>query len=100
MKNPKIKIIFVAVQSLQLENSFGVIDHEKNVELDVTIGMHDNERGFFEFSDKKTGGNDWYAEGYLFFEGNRLVDYDGVFELPKFITDKLQEVGFNVDDIL
>jgi hypothetical protein len=34
------------------------------------------------------------------FDGNRLVDYDGVFELPKFITDKLQEVGFNVDDIL
>ena len=35
----------------------------------------------------------------LWFTDNTLVDYDGVFELPKQLLDKLDELGYNTDDM-
>ena len=46
--------------------------------------------------------HDNYGEdlgGGLWFEGNVLVDYDGVFELPEEVAEGLKELGFNVDEI-
>ena len=36
----------------------------------------------------------------LWFDGNTLTDYDGVFELPKQLLDKLTELGYDVEDML
>ena len=71
---------------------------EENIKLDVTISIKD-ERGSFEIYDIKTGGEDWYAEGGLWFKGKDLVDYDGVFALPKCIESKLTELEYNLDSL-
>jgi hypothetical protein len=75
----------------------------KGTLLEVIVRIHNEERGSFEIYDVKTGGDRVYAEGGLWFdeyEGvNYLRDYDGVFELPEYIMDKLVEWGYNMDDI-
>ena len=68
-------------------------------ELNITINIFDAERGSFELYDEETGGEDWYAEGGLWFNGKDLIDYDGVFALPKVIENKLTEMGYNLEDI-
>jgi hypothetical protein len=93
------KETFEVVVPLQLENSFGVIKAEDSVKLEVTVGMNSDDYGWFEFYDIETGGDDWYAEGGLWFQGNKLTDYDGVFALPTYILEKLKEWGYDVSDI-
>lgn len=91
---------FKAVEGLQLENSFGVLNAESDIELNVSIGIGDaDEHSWFEFYDEKTGGDDWYGEGILEIEDGAVTGYDGVFGLPVCIVDKLRELGFNVDEI-
>ncbi len=56
--------------------------------------------GWFEFYDIETGGEDYYAEGQLEIEDSVLVGYDGVFELPDFMLDILeQEMDIDVSEI-
>lgn len=93
------KIEFQATRSLILQNSFGVIDEQESVLLDVTIGIKSDTYGWFEFYDKETGGSEWYAEGSLQFENNKLIGYDGVFCLSDFIVDKLEEIGYDVSEM-
>lgn len=83
---------------LTLENSFGVLK-KQDVKIDVTLAIKDDEYGFFEFFDTETGGDEWYAEGGIWFEGTKVTDYDGVFSLPPFITKKLQEWGFDTSEV-
>ena len=64
---------FKAKQSLVLSNSFGVINKEKDVELDVTVGIIDDESGYFELYDILSGGDNWYAEGSIQFDGKNVV---------------------------
>jgi hypothetical protein len=91
---------FTAKQSLSLETSFGRIKAEDDVELEGTIGYRaEDDYGWFEFYDVESGGEEWYAEGGLWFEGNELTDYDGVFSLPPFIFKYLKSKGFNVDEM-
>lgn len=56
-------------------------------------------RGYFEHNEY---GED--AAGGLWFErtdrGIELVDYDGVYELPKAVATGLVSLGFNLDEIL
>ena len=49
-------------------------------------------RGYFEHEEY----GDEYGGG-LWFEGKNLVDYDGVFELPKEVIQALRDTGFYVD---
>lgn len=100
--NTKLKpqqVEFEATQGLQLENSFGVLKSENGIKLHVSIGIKDDTYGWFEFYDIESGGDDWYAEGGLWFKNGELTDYDGVFSLPMFVLDKLQEMGINVDEM-
>lgn len=91
---------FIKQTNVNAQNSFGIIASEKDCQLEFTIRIHDGEKtGSFELADVKTGGNKWYAEGGLWFDEKELVDYDGVFELPEEILDKLEEWGFNVEYI-
>ena len=91
---------FTAKQGLSLENSFGRIKAEDDVELEGTIGYRaEDDYGYFEFYDTESGGDEWYAEGGLWFQDDTLTDYDGVFSLPPFIFKYLKSKGFNVDDM-
>lgn len=90
---------FKVTESLVLENSYGVIASEDNVELEITVGINDEEYGWFEIYDTKSEGTEWYAEGGLIFEGKTLVSYDGVFELIPAVLDKLEEWGYDVSEI-
>lgn len=40
-------------------------------------------------------GDDIYADIGLTFDGKKLIDYDGVFELPKEVESILFELGFD-----
>jgi hypothetical protein len=50
--------------------------------------------GWFEHNDlgDECGGGLW-------FEGNKLIDYDGVFELPKEVADVLAINGYDVEEM-
>jgi hypothetical protein len=78
------------------------ITKEKNeddevIELEVIIGIRDaSETGWFELSDKNTGGDIWYEEGALWFNGKDLIEYDGVSILPACISNKLTEFGYEI----
>ena len=86
---------FEAIEHLSLENSFSVIK-DAEVTLNVKVGISDNdETGWFELYDEETGGEEWYAEGCLWFDGKQLVDYDGVFALPQCVCDCLRTHGFD-----
>lgn len=91
-----MQVTFKATESLSLENSFGTIREQKGIELEVTIGIREDEgTGWFELYDIETGGDDWYADGGLWFNGKELTDYDGVFSLPVCIIEKLKELGYD-----
>jgi len=92
-------IQFEATESLSLGNSFGTIKTQKQVKLDVTIGINSDTYGYFEFNDVESGGGDWYAEGGIWIKDKVITDYDGVFALPTFITDKLKDMGFDVSEV-
>ena len=46
-----------------------------------------------EVFDAATQGEDQYANVGLFIENGKLVDYDGVFELPQQVLDMVLELG-------
>jgi len=48
--------------------------------------------GYFEDIKNGSGG------GGLWFANNTLVDYDGVFELPKIVADVLSYYGYDLGD--
>jgi hypothetical protein len=98
---------FEATEHLSLENSFGTLK-EAVVKLQVSVRINEKDAGkdadgsprytyagSFEMYDDETGGDEWYAEGGLWFVGKELVDYDGVFALPQCICDFLREHGFD-----
>jgi hypothetical protein len=93
------KETFEVSYSLALGNSFGTLKTEDDVLLEVTVGTNDDDYGWFEFYDIESGGEEWYAEGGLWFNDKTLTDYDGVFELPSFVTEKLKEWGYDVSEI-
>jgi hypothetical protein len=91
---------FKTTQNLTRQNSFGVIDSQKEVELEVTVGIHeDGNTGWFEMYDLKTGGEKWYCEGGLWIDDKTITDYDGVFSLPKCVEEKLNEWGYDTEEV-
>ena len=98
-KNMKKEIRKTVKQSLVMENSFGIVRRQDDVEVEFIVRLPSNHYGSFEILDKDTGGEDWYAEGGLWFKGNELTDYDGVFCLSDVIMDILEDNGFDVEDM-
>ena len=90
---------FQVKRNMISQNSFGIVDSCNDVVLNVTIGINSLDYGWFEFYDIESGGSEWYAEGSLNFENNELIGYDGVYCLSDFIVDKLEEIGYNVEDM-
>jgi len=82
------------------ETSFGIIDQTLTPILcEFTIGLRDDETGYFEWYDIESGGIEYYCEGGLWFDGKNLTDYDGVFDLSHCIKQKLVELGYNLDEM-
>lgn len=82
------------------ETSFGVTDKQKGVKVSFQVVKKEDEAdyGFFEIYDVPSDGEHWYAEGGLWFEGDTLIDYDGVFDLPEEVLDILESEGIDVTD--
>ena len=92
-----MKTTFVAIENMSMEDSFGNLREGDDIKLKVTIGIVEvEETGWFILRDKQTGGDIWFAEGGLWFNGKELTEYDGVSELPKCITQKLIELGYQI----
>ena len=51
----------------------------------------EKQRGGLEWYDIETGGNRFYAEGGLWFDDNKLSDFDGVADLPPRLYQWLYE---------
>lgn len=90
---------FTATESLSMENSFTVLKAQEDIKLNVTVGINDSDYGWFELYDEETGGEEWYAEGGIWFDGNKVEGYDGVFALPLCVVDKLKELGFDTKEV-
>lgn len=100
MKIEKKREDFQVTAYVTKSTSYGIIDKQDGVELDVTLEMDfDKQYGWFEIHDVETGGDDWYASGGIWVKGNKVVDYDGVFSLSDFIIDKLKAWGYDVSDL-
>ena len=100
MKIEKKREDFQVTAYVTKSTSYGIIDKQDGVELDVTLEMDfDKQYGWFEISDVETGGDDWYSSGGIWVKGNKVVDYDGVFSLSDFIIDKLKAWGYDVSDL-
>lgn len=70
---------------------------ESDITLEATVGIDDEDYGWFEVYDVNNGEEGYYAEGGLWFDDNVLVDYDGVYDLPSCVKNKLIEWGYEVD---
>ena len=85
------------VKTLQSQTSYGVKAVNVEPTISITVGIKEcGTRGYFEFYDTNNP-DEWYAEGGLWFRGNKLVDYDGVMVLSSFVEDKLKEWGYEID---
>lgn len=89
---------FKTKENLAMENSFGIIYKDNDVEIEVSVHVNDSDQyGSFELYDIDTGGDRYYAEGGLWFEGTKLVDYDGVFSLTDSVVNQLKEWGYDTE---
>ncbi len=80
------------------ENSAGIMGDPKEVTLDVSVWIDQDDAGF-ELYDVESGGNEFYGEGMLEISDGILYGYDGVFELPKEVLDILKEMDIDVTKI-
>lgn len=80
------------------ENSAGIMGDPKEVTLDVSVWIDQDDAGF-ELYDVESGGNEFYGEGMLDISDGILYGYDGVFELPKEVLDVLKEMDIDVTKI-
>tara|TARA_R100000734_G_C3280027_1_gene73870 strand:- start:533 stop:790 length:258 start_codon:yes stop_codon:yes gene_type:complete len=65
--------------------------------INYNVGWNEEtSKGWFELYDEGSGGDYYYAEGGLWFEGKELVDYDGVFELDDEVIKCLEDWGADI----
>ena len=57
------------------------------------------EYGFFEYYDDESGGMECHAEGGLWFEDRKCVDYDGVYQLNYTVIELCKEMNLDMSEI-
>ena len=87
-------ITFISV--INLENSFGSVELADNAESTIEVESRADGTGWFEWDIDELSE---VESGYLEFEGNKLVGYDGVFSLPVQLLDFLDSKGFNTEEV-
>lgn len=80
------------------QETFQMTDSEGML-TEVTVGIRDEEYGWFEYYDVESGGEEWYAEGGLWINDKTITDYDGVFQLNPMVINKLKEWGYNTSEV-
>lgn len=93
------EITFQVTRDLNMSTAYSTLYSEKNVLIECNLRFRDETYGSFELYDDETGGDHWYAEGGLWIEDKVITGYDGVFELPDFILDKLAELGYDISEV-
>ena len=73
-----------------------IVEREKRTMMYNVWWDKEDERGGFEILDDETYGDDYYAEGGLWFDGKELTDYDGVFSLDEEVINCLEDWGADV----
>jgi len=94
---------FTFYSPINLDSSFTRQQLYKRAKSEMTIGIHVNERTNIVYAYFVWGVPVALIEecGMLEIECNKdVIGYDGVFELPKQLTDKLQALGFNCDEVI
>lgn len=91
---------FKRVRYVGWETSLSPIVNREKKTMEYTIEWYkDDKSGWFEIYDEESGGEDYYAEGGLEFDGNKLTDYDGVFSLDDEVLKCLKEWGADVSEM-
>ena len=89
-----LKKEFKEVMYVGYETSMSpIVEREKRTMMYNVWWNKEDERGGFEILDDETYGDDYYAEGGLWFDGKELTDYDGVFELDENVVKCLKDWG-------
>lgn len=74
-------------------------------EMGVTVDIFSHEENGVPYSaevyatDDSEYAEDYYADLGLTFEGNKLVDYDGCFELPNEVIEMLKSMGYDTSEV-
>ena len=80
--------------------------NKDNVSISVFIDT-DSNYGYFEYEVEQTDEEiqmfgeqeSDFVEGGLWFDGNQLVDYDGIDTLPEVVIKLIQELDYKTDSI-
>ena len=89
------EITIIKAEQIRYDSSFGATPFE---ERKITYHIQADpmkQYGSFEMYSDDT---EYYAEGGMWFDKGKLVDYDGIFELPEVITNQLKKWGFEVGE--
>ena len=89
------EITIVKAEQIRYDSSFGATPFE---ERKITYHIQANpmkQYGSFEMYSDDT---EYYAEGGMWFDKGKLVDYDGIFALPAVIINQLKKWGFEVEE--
>jgi len=79
---------------INIDNGYTNNNISKQAKSTISVDIPEDGRGSFQWEVEEL---ELYEEGGLWFEGNELTDYDGVFELPVQLLDFLESKGYNVD---
>ena len=89
----KLEKTIIKKTQVRLENSFGAINDLEEVDMKYYISIDPvKSYGFFEII-----GGSYYAEGGLWFRDGKLIDYDGIYDLPNEIREQIKKFGYKVD---
>ena len=96
MKTKEINTKFEFMSPIGRETVYSNEELSKQTKSELEITIDTDGTGFVT----------WYVEELeieegigLWFDGDTLTDYDGVFELPIQLLDKLTELGYDVEDM-
>ena len=78
------------------ESEWEEVDYNFTICMPNLVRGHAKSYGWFEQYDTNMH---YHAEGGLWFVGNELVDYDGIFALSQEVIDTLEENGFDVENV-
>lgn len=79
------------------DNSFTSVRIADDAASTIEVEVREDGTGWFEWDIASL--EETYS-GALEFEGNMLTGYDGLFELPKQLTDYLKANGFKMDQFI
>ena len=97
MTKEQKELVFEFTSPINWENSFTSKQLSDSTKSIMTIDINKLGNGFVVWEVPELN---LQEEIELIFDNNTLIDYSGVFELPKELTDKLIELGYNVDEVI